>query len=466
MSYDVGMHGYGMRKARRYRQQQGGIKDYLLPFLIFICFGLIVVLGVGLWRSFFGAERDAAAYMHLDEGTVELKVWGTENYFALNADTLVMQGDALRTDGGSKLILEFFDGTIMRVGANSEVIFDSINEDSGSPKIELTLESGSLWFNKIYKDTAATEISVTSDHLVVKSDVASVFMVDKTADQQVVRVKNVFEDNGGLTVDVLNKDDDSVVESEKIGVAQQITFTKKVLQSYWDFKSPTVLSGVSDNFKSSEWYEWNTKEDKNPTQFQKVSGDLENIGLVKVEEEKVENGDEPVEPEVTDEADKDGEDETKTTEEDADAESDETKEPVASGDVAKPGIVSVAGSTQKDANGYYVVKSNPATLMGSASGAAKVVVNGYELQKYQSGSGTWSYYANADFGLMKEGENTYEIYSLDAEGNKSEVMIVKVIYAPPAPVVEEKKPEDAPPSETAAPPETTPETPAAEETTT
>jgi hypothetical protein len=56
------MHGYGMRKARRYRQQQGGIKDYLLPFLIFICFGLIVVLGVGLWRSFFGAERDAAAH--------------------------------------------------------------------------------------------------------------------------------------------------------------------------------------------------------------------------------------------------------------------------------------------------------------------------------------------------------------------------------------------------------------------
>ncbi len=128
--------------------------------------------------------------------------------------------------------------------------------------------------------------------------------------------------------------------------------------------------------------------------------------------------------------------------------------------MAKPGIVSVAGGTQKDANGYYVVKSNPATLMGSASGAAKVVVNGYELQKYQSGSGTWSYYANADFGLMKEGENTYEIYSLDAEGNKSEVLIVKVIYAPPAPVVEE------PAAETPAtePTETTPETPAPEVT--
>lgn len=438
------MHGSNLRRARRQRAQQGGLKDFLLPFLILICFGLIVVLGVGLWRSFFSVDRDAAAYMHLSEGSVGLKVWGTENYFDLDSDTLVMQGDAIKTDNGSRVILEFFDGTIMRVDGNSEVVFDSIDEEDGSQAIELTLNSGALWFNKVYKDTEATDIRVKLDHVVVNSDMASIFMVDKSGDQGVVRVKNVFEDNGGVLVEVMPegaKEGDKAIETEKIGVAQQITFSPKVIQRYWDFKSPTVLTGMSDNFKDSAWYKWNIKEDKSPVQFEKTSGDLENVGLVKVEEEKIGDEEESLVPDE----DNESEDTSEVTDDEEKTDTEEDK-PEASGTLAKPTITSVSGATQTDANGYYVVTANPATLVGSVSGAQTVVVNGYTLQKYQAGSGSWTYYANSDFGLMKQGENTFEIYALDAEGNKSEPLIIKVIFAPPAPapVAEEPAPESVP----------------------
>ncbi|MEK7127071.1 MAG: hypothetical protein AAB848_03095, partial [Patescibacteria group bacterium] len=85
-----------------------------------------------------------------------------------------------------------------------------------------------------------------------------------------------------------------------------------------------------------------------------------------------------------------------------------------------------------NANGFYEVTSHLATLTGQISGADKVVVNGYTLQKFKPGDITWTYFANADYGLMKVGENIYEVYAFDAAGNKSEKLTVKVLYTPPA----------------------------------
>jgi hypothetical protein len=81
-------------------------------------------------------------------------------------------------------------------------------------------------------------------------------------------------------------------------------------------------------------------------------------------------------------------------------------------------------------------------------------VNGYTLTKFKAGSTSWSYFANADFGLMKAGDNTYEIYGLDANGKKGESLIIKVFYTPqsltpapsgpaPAPTTPAAKPADS-----------------------
>lgn len=400
-----------------YRSRAGrrtSYSDYFIPFIIIVCIGVIAVLLFNLFRALFAAETVKAAYLHLVSGSVQMKAWGTEGYFDLTSDSLVMQGDEISTSSNAKVIVEFFDGTLMRIDGGTLVVFDSISDEESEPEINLKLKNGSLWFNKVYKDTQDTNLAVELSDTTVHSNMASVFEVENK-DDDVVRVFNVF-DNDGLLVDILSQSKDKVIENENVGVGQEIVFADAVMQKYFAYKSPTVISAIEDEFKLSSWYLWNFEEDKKPTQFEMLIGE-NNVGLVKVEPEVVVPAVEPETTEPVPVVESDPVDETVV-----DA-------PVSAG-LSTPTIVSVAGVTKPDAAGVYKVTSRVTTLTGNVSGADKVVVNGYTLQKYKAGESTWSYFANADFGLMKPGENTYEIYSLDAQGKKSETLVVKVFYEP------------------------------------
>jgi hypothetical protein len=401
--------------------------------MIIISIGIILVLGFSLIRALFSGEDTKAAYMHLVSGSAQMKAWGTERFFDLSSDSLIMQGDEIMTSADSKIIVEFFDGTIMRVDSGSDVVFEGMNEGSDSSQFQIQLLDGKLWFNKLYKDTSSNIVIELAD-VTVSAGAASIFEVENGEDQ-VVRVVSVFEEGGALA-DILAKDGGKVIESETVGVGQEIIFTKEVLDSYFAYKSPTVLSGIADDFKVAEWYIWNISEDKSPALFEKT-GFGENFDLVKVE---------PMASEGV--AVKDGDGAALSNEA-----VDKTVEDVApSMDVAKavgsavdgaspaagstkvttPKLTSVAGKTSVNANGFYEVTGHLATLTGQVSGVDKVQVNGYTLQKFKSGDSTWTYFANADYDLMKVGENIYEVYAFDASGNKSEKLTVKVLYTPVA----------------------------------
>lgn len=409
--------------------------DYVMPFLIIICVGVILVLIFNLWRALFVTENARAAYMHIISGNAQMKTWGTEDYFDITSDAVMMQGDEIRSSGDAHIILEFFDGTLMRMDGGTELRFDSIVDDSSDSSIELTLIEGNLWFNKVYKDTGDTDLSVILDNIRVRSMAASIYEIEN-GDSEIVRVINVFEKNEGLEVDVL--DGDTIVETEKIGLAQEIVFSKEVLVNYKAHLSPTVHTAISDDFKKSSWFEWNTGEDRLPTLFEK-SASPENAGLRAVEPELVDGEEvdivQPDKPE---------------TEVDEDVEESNEEEPVVKAVLTKPSIVTVAGGTEVDENGFYNVSGKLATLVGNVSGASKVVVNGYVLTKFKPGDSSWTYFANADYDLMKEGENIYEIYAEDAEGNGSEKIVVKVFYSP---AVVEVKSEPEPEPETEPQPE-------------
>ena len=393
--------------------------DYLLPFMIIISIGIILVLGFSLVRALFSGEDTKAAYMHLVSGSAQMKAWGTDRFFDLSSDSLIMQGDEIMTSADSKVIVEFFDGTIMRVDSGSDVVFEGMNEENDSSQFQIQLLDGKVWLNKLYKDTSSNIVIKLAD-VAVSAGVASIFEVENGEDQ-VVRVVGVFEEGGAL-VDVLAKDGDKVIESETVGVGQEIIFTKEVLASYFAYKSPTVLSGISDDFKVAQWYIWNISEDKSPALFEKT-GFGENFDLVKVEPTAAENeavGDAVSDVAVGDEVAVEAVDKTV----------DGASPAVGSVKVTTPKITSVAGKTSVNANGFYEVTGHLATLTGQVSGADKVQVSGYTLQKFKSGDSTWTYFANADYGLMKAGENIYEVYAFDASGNKSEKLTVKVLYTP------------------------------------
>ena len=360
--------------------------------------------------------------MHIVEGNVEMRTWGTESFFRVTSDTLLMQGDEIRSSAGARLIVEFFDGSIMRVGDNTTVEFVSIVDEGNNPSVEVSLKQGEVWFNKLYRDTRVTDIEITLNDVVVHSEMASVFAVENRG-VQAVRVFGVFQ-NEGLLVDILREDGKRVVETERVGVGQEVVFDDKVLDRYWEYQSPTVISAVSDDFKDGSWCEWNLEEDKDPTYFEKPVADGEAFDLIRVEPEMIASQGEEEE----------GDEEDFVEAEDLDVDSvdvsDEDEDFVSDGSVEKPKITSVAGITETDDEGFYRVTSRVATLQGTVSGAAKVIVNDYTLQQFNVGDTTWKYFANADFDLMREGENTYEVYAENSEGKRSEPLIIKVFYTP------------------------------------
>ena len=433
-----------MYQRPRYYQprRQVGKTNYVMPFLIIICIGIIGVLLFNLVRAVFPSSQPKAAYLHIVDGSAQMKAWGTESFFNLNSDSVIMQGDRIRSSADAKFIVEFFDGTLMRIGGNADLSFDVIDDKSSVPTMDLHLYAGDVWFDMMNRTSGHAEVQVNMNNIVAKSNNASVFELANQGDQA-VRVVAVSQ-NDGMSVDVLDEGGSKVVESESIGVGQEINFTSEVLKAYWAHQSPTVLAALADDFKQSDWYLWNIKEDDTPTVFEKTVGPG-GTSLVKVAPQVVEPLT-PVTPDVAATVDASGNpiapaDAAKTPGTTAITTTTPPTTPVVtptktapaeSTTVSKPEITSVAGGVKPEASGMYKVTSRVTTLSGTIKGADKVVVNGYTLTKFKAGSTSWSYFANADFGLMKAGDNTYEIYGVDANGKKGESIIVNINYTPQA----------------------------------
>ncbi len=453
----------------RSRTKSNRLVDYIMPFLIIIAVGVIIILLFNLFKAVFAPQTTGDAFMHLESGSVQVKMFGTEDYFDLTSDALVMQGDELITSADSKVIIEFFDGTLMRLDGGADIILEEI-DDGDEPFISMILVDGSLWFNKVYKNTSSTSIEVQMSNIVMKSTEGGTFEIENTFDEAVRVISG-----DGVVVDVMSQDGASVVETENVGVGQEVVFSDTALQKYWQFQSPSVLTALSDEFKETAWYKWNIAEDIEPTGFSKAAILGEESDFVEVAPEvyEPEEGEDDAADDVADDvADDDADgaaddvaDETfepDVVEEDSIVEDGpEDFEPVEDepaddepaadlGPLTTPTITSVAGVTETNADGFYVISTNPGTLTGGISGAEDVVVSGYTLTKFVAGDGTWTYYANADYALMEAGENSYEVYALAPDGTQSESITVKVLYQPPAPVVEEEPPAEEPVDEPAA----------------
>ncbi|MBI2634235.1 hypothetical protein HYW82_01020, partial [Candidatus Peregrinibacteria bacterium] len=275
------------------RRQQGPV-DYVLPFLIIVCVGIILILVWNLWKALFGEDTTRAAYLHVIDGSAQMKTWNTDDYFSLSTDVVVRQGDEISVSNGSKVIVEFFDGTIMRMGGGSTVRFDLLDDKNDNPQLEISLLDGMIWINKIYKGTAETGLSIDLADIIVDSRAAGIFEVESGEDMA-VRIFDVFNEDGVL-VEILEKGGDKVVEEENVGVGQEVVLNDKILERYWQHQSPSVLAAVSDEFKQGDWYKWNVAEDTKPTVFEKFAG-VDGAGLVKVEPEEVVGNGEIVEPE-------------------------------------------------------------------------------------------------------------------------------------------------------------------------
>jgi len=132
---------------RAQRRPSSG-KGYIMPFLVILCVGIIGVLVFNLWGFIFGGRSVNGAYLHILQGSVQMKTWNTEDFFGVSSDALVLQGDEFKTSADSKTLAEFFDGTVMRIAGGSDMVLSVIDDNESSPAISLLLVNGKVWVIK------------------------------------------------------------------------------------------------------------------------------------------------------------------------------------------------------------------------------------------------------------------------------------------------------------------------------
>ena len=132
------------RESGRGRRALG----FLFPFILLIILGVVGVLGFNLFVSFYGGGGEDGNFMYVVEGQAQLKMWGTDDFSRAYNGTRVLQGDELYTAKDSKVVVEFFDGTVARVDGATQVVFNEIYNKAGEAEIQLVLKSGDIWVNK------------------------------------------------------------------------------------------------------------------------------------------------------------------------------------------------------------------------------------------------------------------------------------------------------------------------------
>lgn len=473
--------------------------EYLTPFLIFVGIGVIGVLGFQLWNSLQGAKGDV--YFYVASGKAKLLQYGTKEWETAYSGTKLLLGDSVKTGLKSRGILQFFNGTTVRLSEDTEIVVTDITKRNDVEKIGLTLNHGAMWVNKVQTEGVdQSDLQVRTTHMQV-SDVGTVFEVESNG------VETVRVMKGNVNVQILDNDGkNTVLDTIQVGVGQELNLDEAILKAFQNHETPSVLMALSDTFKLSDWYLWNGREDESPTDFsihhdfpaltQETSASQEVVsGASQQTTQQTDTVNNPAVGEPMAVISNPSQDEVQITNGKltvsgtvspgvdqvvirqtlpGSAVEEYALKKFKKGDSAfsfnideaygnlKPGrnvyqVVAVAGGIRSTDITQLVVNYEKAAVEitdaltapkvlqyngstssttttgvvkveGEVHGADKVVVNGYTLGKFVSGSSSWVYYANEQGGNLTPGVNNYEVYAVDPKGNKSAVTAFTITY--------------------------------------
>ncbi|MBU1446309.1 FecR family protein [Patescibacteria group bacterium] len=368
--------------------------DYILPFLIMICTGVIVVLGYQLYSSLQGPEEKEDIYMYLANGSAKILPWGSGEWERAYSGTRLFQGDSIKTPQGGRIVVELFEDHYIRMDERTELSISEIKASGDGYEVEINLQDGKIWINSDETSDSPVRFNVRTKHTSIQT-VATVYEVEQNIDSEVIRVMegevlaDIFVDEG---------EDQRKVESISIGVGQESVITDQDLQDYADMKNPSVINAIADEFKESFFYKWNYAEDKLPTDYSLKGGGDFNEALIE--------GGATEDPEqvVTEEA----------------------------GESDLPCPIITTPSTN-----VFTTPESSLTLRGTTSEMTKQmmvdVTSGsntqtYELNLYVTGGSQWSFAISAAGGNMKAGTNIYKFYAIDENDLKSATATVTVVY--------------------------------------
>lgn len=404
---------------RRVHRKKSSL-DFILPFLILVSLGVIGVMGFQLWNN-WGNQGKADAYFYVVDGRARILPYGQSEWDNAFSGTKLLIGDSLKTSPLGRVVMNFFNETIIRMDRDTAISLVDLSNDIDSEEIYLSLDNGSIWVAGIKSEGVKDSTYQVRTKNMLVTATGTVFAVEST-DAQVVRVLD-----GDVNVDIYVKsgEDERIADSINVGIGQQLTLDDAAIKAFEENNSISVLSAISDEFKDTEWYKWNIREDRDPTDFSVASGDL----MLDEEDASGDVGND----EMDDESDSEGEsdddtDNDEVANEDADSEGETEDEDSESLLSLEAPVITGPSFTVTDDSSFQ--------LSGTVqSGVAKVEVahngEGYVLGAFEKGDTSWSYNVNESFGNLVEGANTYTVYAYDEDGNRSSADTLIITYNKP-----------------------------------
>lgn len=343
--------------------------------------------------------KDAKVYVSIENGEAQANAWGKTALSEVRDGDTLFQGDTITTSDDTRVILSFFDKSIMRLGSDTKVTLNTLRADADNPQITVTLEKGSAWVvkNSAISDfvfvTTNTISSLNEAIMAVESHggYESVYVVNGKVNMNVVQEDKITNKNKSLQRFELETGEQIVLDAEKITALASGGYIPPieagdtgtlVSGTGEDTKELTFREPISESFRTSEWFTYNASLDGDLFVFEN-----ENVAEDATTEEAVENTVASEEIELSED------------------------------------VLTLTSPKNNDA--YNVDK---VTLKGKlwTAKVQKIMVD----NKVASIDGeNW----NVSMTLDKEGENKFVIVGYDAEDGKVKTVEVTVIYDTTAP---------------------------------
>lgn len=378
---------------RRYRRRSRS--QYLLPFILVISLGIFLVLVFQLWGNLFPTVKGDALF-YVADGRSKVLPFGTSEWENIYNGSKVKLGDSVKTLHNAKGVLQFYDGTVVRLNEDTQITLVDITVKNDSQQIILFLNEGDAWINKPKQNVVKKTNFIINTNFASYTDTGTVFNLAKHEDEILTVVK------GQVKADILeNKDGKTrVIESVLAGIGQQLTLNDLVMQEFYQRKFVSVLTATNPIFQTSNWYLWNIKEDDNPTDFSKLNSEstiTENSGTP--ENSLLFDGESSNQPKSS------------------------LNAPTLLS--PKSNNISAVKDTQ-ELSGKVAEGTKKLLLKQLLAGdmeVQKILVNTMDVDSL-----TWSYTLSDKKGNMKVGKNVYEFVGIDENAKETEPLRVVIEY--------------------------------------
>ncbi len=382
----------------------------LLPFVSLI---VIVLIGVLVFQifSYFSEKRRQAlenkAAIEVVSGRAQMKIWGVDEWSDAMTGAVLHEGDSIRTEPGSRVVLTLLNGSAVRLSSETLVELTDLKTRDGQDELGLNVSAGDVWVKASENQAVNSSFTVSTEHLEVTS-LGNTFAVSAGAREAVHVIAGTVQ----AIIRVTEPDDKETVriaDTLNVQFGQEISIGQEEIRQIQNRRPVQLLALLSDAFRDTEWYKFNRLQDSTQINNGAILDALANgsNGL---------NGLSSTSTELTG-------DSTSTS-----SSVDEVSEVFASPQILAPSADARTTSTGTvTISGTVSTKTKKLEVTTFIAGRPEP----YILQKYKAGSAQWSYAVSPEYANIVAGDNRYSFVAIDADGNRSEAAELVIHFDKP-----------------------------------